>query len=464
MFEFDNMPFYMGEMRFFYCQFGNDYKYRSRMKVSKGGRLCLQSTQKKGCPAHITIREFVLSSDYKIVPSIDMSSSKLRSLRQSSLQDLRKDLDSGAGVKTISKFYVSLPTEEAHHEVHSTKGQMSLAQRIHPVLTQKIHKLVSEGVIETSEVKCALRVHVKHMNVYGTIDPNDRAYNPTDKDISNHVYIAKRKLVLLSSLDQENACMKIEAWKKSNPQASFFFRPYKEDSSDGCDQQVLPHQASSPCNTLLYIHQEKWQKELLVKYGNTMSLLDATYKTMKYELPLFFLCVHTNVGYLVVADFIIQGEAERIQEALDVLKSWNPQWRPNYFMTDYSEAELQAIESSFPSTTIYLCDFHREQSWERWVKDHHHGIEHIDQDTVLTLHRNCATAPPAGIYDSLSRDHNYQKAVENLKSSKLWKENEKLREWLNGTWIPISKVSCCMCYGYKFLCSLVIACVTIMIY
>ena len=158
-----------------------------------------------------------------------------------------------------------------------------------------------------------------------------------------------------------------------------------------------------------------------------MSLLDATYKTMKYELPLFFLCVHTNVGYLVVADFIIQGEtAERIQEALDVLKSWNPQWRPNYFMTDYSEAELQAIESSFPSTTIYLCDFHREQSWERWVKDHHHGIAHSDQNTVLTLLRNCATAPPAGIYDSLSRDHNYQKAVENLKSSKLWKENEKL--------------------------------------
>ena len=74
------------------------------MKVSKGGRLCLQSTQKKGCPAHITIREFVLYPDYKIVPSIDMSSSKLRSLRQSSLQDLRKDLDSGAGVKTISKF------------------------------------------------------------------------------------------------------------------------------------------------------------------------------------------------------------------------------------------------------------------------------------------------------------------------------------------------------------------------
>ena len=87
-----------------------------------------------------------------------------------------------------------------------------------------------------------------------------------------------------------------------------------------------------------------------------MSLLDATYKTTKYELPLFFLCVKTNVGYIVVADFIIQGEtSEKIQEALDILKSWNPQWQPNFFMTDFSEAEIQAITVSFPSTTIYIC-------------------------------------------------------------------------------------------------------------
>ena len=64
---------------------------------------------------------------------------------------------------------------------------MSLAQKIHPVVMPKIHEFVSERFIETSEVKRALRMHVKHMNVDGTIDPNDRAYNPTDKDISNHV-------------------------------------------------------------------------------------------------------------------------------------------------------------------------------------------------------------------------------------------------------------------------------------
>ena len=59
--------------------------------------------------------------------------------------------------------------------------------------------------------------------------------------------------------------------------------------------------------TLLYVHQEDWQKELLTQYGNT--LIDATYKTTKYTVPLFFICVKTNVSYSVVAEFIIQSES-----------------------------------------------------------------------------------------------------------------------------------------------------------
>ena len=45
-------------------------------------------------------------------------------------------------------------------------------------------------------------------------------------------------------------------------------------------------------------------------------------------------------------DFIIQEEnAEAIEEALRVLREWNPEWKPAFFMTDYSNAEISAIES-----------------------------------------------------------------------------------------------------------------------
>ena len=43
----------------------------------------------------------------------------------------------------------------------------------------------------------------------------------------------------------------------------------------------------------------------LTRYGNTLILIDATYKSTKYSIPLFFLCVKTNVSYTVVAEFII---------------------------------------------------------------------------------------------------------------------------------------------------------------
>ena len=93
--------------------------------------------------------------------------------------------------------------------------------------------------------------------------------------------------------------------------------------------------------TLLVVHQEMWQAELLQKYGNTITLMDVTYKTTRYDLALFFICVRTNVGYQVVGEFITQLEtAEQIAEALTILKSWNPSWNPPYFMVDYSDAEL----------------------------------------------------------------------------------------------------------------------------
>ena len=29
---------------------------------------------------------------------------------------------------------------------------------------------------------------------------------------------------------------------------------------------------------------------------------------------------------------------------------------------------MQAIEETFSETKVYICDFHREQAWERWCK------------------------------------------------------------------------------------------------
>ena len=102
------------------------------------------------------------------------------------------------------------------------------------------------------------------------------------------------------------------------------------------------------------------------KYGNCIALLDATYKTTKYSIPLFFVAVKTNVKYMVVGSFAIQEETtEAITETMGILRSWNESWNPVCFMVDNCIEEIHCLEHLFPSNHIlihmshtYLSFFH----------------------------------------------------------------------------------------------------------
>ncbi len=80
-----------------------------------------------------------------------------------------------------------------------------------------------------------------------------------------------------------------------------------------------------------------------------MCLLDATYRTTKYALALWFLCVRTNVSYQIVGSFVTQYEStDDLVEALRVFNNWNPEWQPNNFMVDFSEVEINGLKTVFP--------------------------------------------------------------------------------------------------------------------
>ena len=60
------------------------------------------------------------------------------------------------------------------------------------------------------------------------------------------------------------------------------------------------------------------------------------------------MAVLSNVGYMVVASFVTGHEnTSEIEDALRILMKWNPQWRPNAFMTDLDQREISAIEHCF---------------------------------------------------------------------------------------------------------------------
>ena len=202
-----------------------------------------------------------------------------------------------------------------------------------------------------------------------------RRFYPRRKDLDYHM--AQAKLAnRLAALDQDNVEALIEKWKRSS-EDMFFFRKREsagnlrtemasseedcpiddEDSGEDEDEEPEPSPRKGE-RTLLFCCQTKEQQRLLHKYGD-ICLMDATYKTTRYALPLFFLCVRTNVSYQVVGTFVVQySTTEAISEALNIFRMWNPTWQPRHFMTDFAEEEIHAIEDVFEGgssdSSIYL--------------------------------------------------------------------------------------------------------------
>ena len=329
-------------------------------------RLLLQISRKKGCQAHISIQQIIRFPEFKLPFDSQNTTSAFKRARADTVKELQKALKNSTATYT-QRFFVSLPDVDAHSN-HSCGGAAGFAQTVHPAIIEEIRNLARDGITKVADVKSALRRYVKsRLFVDGGIKPEEtnRAYYPSSVDIKNHIYLAKQRLKL-SKIDQENLSMSINRWQIESPDAKYHFQPYKKKVVSSCEPAApgkasdetkgfssskvfsntskvnhIPTESGSPDSqfqqNLLYVHQEKWQQDLLLRYGNTISLIDATYKTTKYDLALFFICVKTNVNYTLVADFIIQHEtAELIAEALDTLKAWNPTWKPRFWMTDYS--------------------------------------------------------------------------------------------------------------------------------
>ena len=227
-----------------------------------------------------------------------------------------------------------------------------MLQPIDKSLVDKIQILVGEGVKTVDEMKRHLRHYLRNDLFAGMTPPpiTNRRYHPKDVDIRNHIYKPTVKQ-LLSKVGQENLEKKIKQWRQENSQDLFFFRPCSTAPAEvacGETSDAGIHVDANVTQNLLFSHQTTWRRYLISRYGNEIMLLDATCKTMRYELPLFFLVVKTNVNYVVVGSFVTQNETTAsIKEALRIFRDWNPTWQPKFFMTDFCFEEINAIESTF---------------------------------------------------------------------------------------------------------------------
>jgi len=76
-----------------------------------------------------------------------------------------------------------------------------------------------------------------------------------------------------------------------------------------------------------------------------------------------------------------------------------------------------------------LCDFHREQAWERWASTKNNALGH--KDDILRLFRKVAMA---------KNTNAFHEALETLQSSEIWKKNQKLQKYFDRVWYPHHKV------------------------
>ena len=155
-------------------------------------------------------------------------------------------------------------------------------------------------------------------------------------------------------------------------------------------------------------------------------LLDATHKVCKYTIPLYLLVVQTNVNFQVVAVIVIEDEtSELLSQAMEIVKSWNPSVNPKYAMIDFDAAEILSLEFIFPGIDVFLCDFHREQSWTRWIHKKENGVFNIGDDVLARLRR----IGKANTMEECSR------AVADLRSWEFF-TTTKLQDYFENTWYP----------------------------
>jgi len=200
-----------------------------------------------------------------------------------------------------------------------------------------INRSVDDGVCNASEMQGHVNIFVKNMfGISSLPKPTNRRFYPSRDDLRQMIY-RRRSSNMHGLLDQEMLLQKINEWSSSQHDDFWFYRQSKSSDTEQPNAQLL-----------LVVYQSAWQRRLMLRYGQDLVFLDATYKTTQYAIPLFFLCVHTNDGYAVVAAFVMEHEnSSSLSEALQILHEAVPEWNPQAFMIDASEMEASAIKSTF---------------------------------------------------------------------------------------------------------------------
>ena len=92
---------------------------------------------------------------------------------------------------------------------------------------------------------------------------------------------------------------------------------------------------------------------------------------------------------------------------------------------------------------MLICDFHREQAWERWLSKVSNGCSHIKQEVLAKLRR---------IAHAITEEE-CEAAIQSLRQWEIWKHSSysKLVDYVERYWFKEKKASCLIVITYFIL-------------
>ena len=97
----------------------------------------------------------------------------------------------------------------------------------------------------------------------------------------------------------------------------------------------------------------------LARINHHVALLDSTYKTNQYQLPLLHIIgqAASNQLFLIAFCFLARKDSESYVWAVNNLKKhvWRPQRIPKVFVTDWDSVLRGALAEVFPDSQANLC-------------------------------------------------------------------------------------------------------------
>ena len=473
--KFLGWPFIFLAKRDYHCHKGKDTNKKSnaKKKVKKQQNIAVanvsehyayktrvrnQPSKKVDCPARFNVKKVLFFPQFGVeIGTSKYEKGKVRDKLLDALMlaksSLPSDSSGGGGVETVPlvnsplqvpqvlNFFITKFPELSDHKNHFLGIAAGIGEKTDERVVEYVKEMARKGIRNKDEMDRQIRIFVEEkLNITCDLTLRSR-FQPSHQKLRN-IISAVRAKNLHSRFDQENIqCLKSK-WMKN---AKVYFLPKgarpaledildkmdrgelgfaDEETWDDTDQIPMLVLDDSVETKLCLVYQSTQMQHLYRLYGPRLILLDATHKTTKYALPLFFLVVQTNVNYQVAGVIVLEDEsADLILKALGIIKGWNPDVNPKYGMVDFDTGEILSLETIFPGITVFLCDFHREQSWGRWTSKRSHDVYNIKAD-VLYKFRRVANA---------FSEVEYNTALAHLRE---WENYGKISVYFENTWLP----------------------------